>query len=69
LVGKVDSVHGRIRTIFDQAPDVPVSKFTLDLYGGKRGLLVNSRDLRHKTLKADLRLNAKNGLVQQAGRW
>jgi hypothetical protein len=66
LVGKVDSVHGRIRTIFDQVPDAPVSKFTLDLYGGKRGLLVNSRDLCQKTLKADLKLNAKNGLVQQS---
>src|SRR6185312_7323457 len=50
LVGKVDSKHARIRTTFDQVPDAPVSKFTLDLYGGKRGLLVNSRNLCAKAL-------------------
>lgn len=64
LVGKVDSVKGRIRTTFDQVPDAPVSKFTLDLFGGKRGLLVNNRNLCKSTLKADLTLGAQNGLSQ-----
>ncbi len=44
LSGRTDSVRGRIRNIFDVVPDVPVSKFILTLRGGRRGLLVNSRN-------------------------
>ena len=44
LDSRTDSVHGRIRNIFDLVPDVPVSKFILTLRGGKNGLLVNSRN-------------------------
>ncbi len=44
LDSRTDSVHGRIRNIFDLVPDVPVSKFILTLRGGKKGLLVNSRN-------------------------
>ncbi|HKH75627.1 MAG TPA: hypothetical protein VKA51_01595 [Rubrobacteraceae bacterium] len=66
LVGKVDSVKGRIRTTFDQVPDAPVSKFTLNLKGGKQGLLVNNRSLCAKALKADVTLGAQNGLVQKS---
>jgi len=45
LAGRTDSVRGRIRNIFDIVPDVPVNKFILTLRGGRRGLLVNSRNL------------------------
>lgn len=50
LDSRTDSVHGRIRSTFDTVPDVPVSKFVLTLRGGRKGLLVNSRNLcpRHK---------------------
>jgi hypothetical protein len=44
LSSRTDSVHGRIRSTFDATPDVPVSKFVLTLRGGRRGLLVNSRN-------------------------
>lgn len=44
LDSRTDSVHGHIRNTFDFVPDVPVSKFVLTLRGGKRGLLVNSRN-------------------------
>lgn len=44
LDSRTDSVHGRIRNIFDVTPDVPVSKFILTLRGGRKGLLVNSRN-------------------------
>jgi len=44
LDSRTDSVHGRIRNVFDLVPDVPVSKFILTLRGGRRGLLVNSRN-------------------------
>jgi hypothetical protein len=51
LDSRTDSVHGRIRNTFDTTPDVPVSKFVLTLRGGRKGLLVNSKNLcprRHK---------------------
>jgi hypothetical protein len=44
LVSRTDSVRGRIRNTFDIVPDVPVSKFILTLRGGRKGLLVNSRN-------------------------
>ncbi len=44
LVGRIDSVHGGIRTTYDAVPDVPVSAFVLTIRGGRRGLLTNSRD-------------------------
>jgi hypothetical protein len=44
LVGRIDSIHGRIRTTYDTVPDVPVSAFVLTMRGGGRGLLTNSRD-------------------------
>jgi hypothetical protein len=44
LVGRIDSVKGRIRNTFDVVPDVPVSKFVLTVRGGKKGLLTNSRN-------------------------
>jgi hypothetical protein len=46
LWGKVDSGpnHG-IRNTFEVVPDAPVSRFVLEMNGGKKGLLVNSEDL------------------------
>ncbi len=51
--GRVDSVNGRLRNTFSVTPDAPVSKFILSMKGGKKGLLVNSRDvcLRSKLVK------------------
>ena len=39
LAGKTDSVKGALRNTFEAVPDVPVSKFRLELFGGKRGLI------------------------------
>jgi len=63
LVGRIDSVNGGIRTTFETVPDAPVSKFVLRMFGGKRGLLVNSRNLCAKGGgKMAVRLSAHNGL-------
>jgi hypothetical protein len=43
--GRVDSIHGGIRTTFDAIPDAPISKVVLSMRGGKKGLLVNSKNL------------------------
>ena len=44
-VARIDSVEGRIRASFDSVPDAPVSQLTLNMQGGKKGLIVNSRNL------------------------
>lgn len=62
LVGRIDSFKGGIRTTFDRVPDVPVSKFTMILPGGKHGLLVASKNLcKGKGVKAIIRFKAQNG--------
>ena len=62
LVGRIDSFKGGIRTTFGRVPDVPVSKFTMILPGGKHGLLVASRNLcKGKGIKAIVRFKAQNG--------
>jgi hypothetical protein len=61
LVGRIDSFKGGIRTTFDRVPDVPVSKFVLTLPGGKHGLLVASRNLCAKAIKAIVQLKGQNG--------
>jgi hypothetical protein len=67
LVGYVDAVArkgsevSRIRTRFAHVPDAPVTRFVMSLYGGKRGLLVNSRNLCRSSRHAGLELVAHNG--------
>ena len=63
LDGKIETVGGRLRTSFKTVPDAPVSRFTLSLDGGNKGLLVNSTNLcgsAHGTLA---QINGQNGLV------
>lgn len=64
LVGKVDSFHERIRTTFAGVPDAPVSKFTLNLKGGKSGLLVNNRNLCTHRSHAIVDFTGQNGKVK-----
>jgi hypothetical protein len=61
LDGRVDSVHGGIRTSFESVPDAPVSEFTLEMKGGKKGLLVNSQNLCKGTRKAIGEFTGQNG--------
>lgn len=42
VVGRIDSKRGGMRATYDVLPDAPVTKFVLNLKGGKHGLLVNS---------------------------
>jgi hypothetical protein len=61
LVGRIDSFRGGLRTTFGKVPDVPVGKFVMTLPGGKKGLLVNSRNLCAKPVKAIIKIKAQNG--------
>jgi hypothetical protein len=63
LVGFIDSVNGRIRTIFNAVPDAPVEKFMLEMQGGKKGLIVNSRNLCLSKPQARVRFKGQNGRV------
>jgi len=57
-----DSIGGTLRVSFPQVPDAPVSKVIVSMQGGKKGLLVNSRDLcAGKPPKALVQMGAHNG--------
>jgi len=61
LRGVISSSKARMKTVFTGVPDVPVSKFVLSMKGGKKGLLVNSRDLCLKPNFSFLNFKAQNG--------
>jgi hypothetical protein len=67
LLGFIDSVKvkGRevrsVRTRFQTVPDAPVSKFVLQLKGGKKGLLQNSQNLCKGKNHAKIRMTGQNG--------
>ena len=61
LAGRIDSHKGGIRASFESIPDVPVSRFVLEMQGGKKGLIVNSRDLCAGPSKASGSLQGQNG--------
>ncbi len=65
LKGKVDSGPNRgIRATFEAVPDAPVSRFVLEMKGGKKyGLLINSENLCRKPQRAISRFTAQNGRV------
>ncbi len=63
LVGKISTVHGGLKTTFATVPDAPVSKFSLSLDGGGKGLLVNSSNLCHAPHRLTLNIVGQNGIM------
>lgn len=70
LDGHVDSVRRRLpngesvsllRTTFEAVPDAPVSKFTLELQGGNKGLFTNSANLCQSIHRATANFAGQNG--------
>jgi hypothetical protein len=67
VVGFIDSVHkkgsetSRVRNTFALVPDAPVSKFVLNLKGGKVGLIENSANLCRSDQHATIKIDAQNG--------
>jgi hypothetical protein len=45
VLGKIDSYRGGLRTRFDVLPDAPLTKFTMNLRGGKKGIIANATDV------------------------
>jgi hypothetical protein len=60
LRGVISSAHGRLKTVFNNTPDVAVNKFILTMKGDRKGLLVNSRDLCSRPTTGFLSLKAQN---------
>jgi len=57
---------GGLKTVFRAVPDVPVSKFVLNMKGGKKSLLVNSQNLCAKKQRAIVNMKAQNGKKKNA---
>ncbi|HEX5762186.1 MAG TPA: hypothetical protein VFY04_03585 [Solirubrobacterales bacterium] len=72
--GRTDSIRGGIRNTFDFVPDAAFTKLVLRMQGGKKGLLVNSRNICAGRNRATVKMGAHNGesfearpLVRAAG--
>jgi hypothetical protein len=61
VAGRIDSIHGGIRTTFEGVPDLPVSSFVLSMAGGKKGLLENSTDICQGSPRATAVFDGQNG--------
>ncbi|HEV2858028.1 MAG TPA: hypothetical protein VGW80_06455 [Solirubrobacterales bacterium] len=62
LAGRIDAKNGGIRNTFETVPDAPVTKFVLKMKGGKKSLLVNSRNLcKGKPARATVNMVGQNG--------
>ncbi len=59
--GRVDSVHGGIRTSFESLPDAPLSKVVVITQGKRKGLFQNSTNLCRSAHFATVRLDGQNG--------
>ncbi len=65
LAGKTDSVKGALRNTFEAVPDVPVSSFQLELFGGKKGLIEMSTGFCSNP-KAAVLFTGQNGKVAES---
>ena len=60
LRGVISGKGGGLKTVFHETPDVPVSKFVLNMQGGKKSLLVNSENICKKKQRAFLNMRGWN---------
>ncbi len=63
LAGRIDSKGGGIRTTFESIPDQPVSRFVLQMKGGKKGLLQNSKNICKDRNLTQVKLVGQNDAV------
>jgi hypothetical protein len=59
--GKTDSVKGALRNTFEAVPDAPFEVARVELFGGKKGLVINSRNLCAHRYRATVKLTGQNG--------
>lgn len=61
--------NGGLKTVFRKVPDVPVSKFVLNMKGGKKSLLVNSENTCAKSQRAVVKMKGQNGKKKNNNRY
>jgi hypothetical protein len=59
--GKTDTVNGALRSTFAGIPDAPFSRVVVSLYGGRTGLIQNSRNICGKTYRSKVSFTGHNG--------
>lgn len=62
LDGRIDSVKGGLRATFATVPDAPISKFVLNMKGGRKSLIENGPGVCAAASKAHISMAAQNGL-------
>jgi hypothetical protein len=60
---RIDSIRGGVRARVDSIPDAPLSKVVLKMQGGKKGLIVNSRNLCAGRNRATAQFDGQNGKI------
>jgi hypothetical protein len=60
LRGVISGQNARLKTVFNNTPDVPVNRFILNMKGGSKGLIVNSKNLCKSRTSGYLNLLAQN---------
>jgi len=65
VVGRIDSVNASIRVSFENTPDAPLTKFLFNMQGGKKGLIVNSRNLCVRESRATAVFTGQNGKLHE----
>jgi hypothetical protein len=60
-VARIDSIRGGIRANFETIPDAPITKVIVTMQGGRKGLLINSRNLCKSTNRATVQMDAHSG--------
>lgn len=58
--GKIGPAKQGMRVLFDGVPDAPIKRFVMTLYGGKRGLLVNTSNICAAPPKATVKALGQN---------
>ena len=61
LAGRIDTANQSIRASFESIPDQPVTKFTLKMLGGAKGLLVNTVNLCKAHHNTDVKFTSHSG--------
>jgi hypothetical protein len=61
LDGRIDSKNKGIRTSFEGLPDAPFSRAILTMQGGRKGLLVNSKNICQGTNRSLAKMTGQNG--------
>jgi hypothetical protein len=62
--GRIDSVKGGLRGTFEGLPDAPLTRFTMSLFGGRRGLLANERNVCRSPESATARFLAQDNQTE-----